>query len=118
MPIAASPRIKSIQRWALTMLVLSGIINYVDRATLAVANGLIQHDLNISVADMGLLLSAFLWAYAFSQLPVGGLIDRLGPRLLLGCGLFAWSLAQVLGGVVGSLHQFLSARVLLGIGDA
>jgi MFS family permease len=118
MAITASPRIKSIQRWALSMLVLSGIINYVDRATLAVANGLIQHDLNISVADMGLLLSAFLWAYAFSQLPVGGLIDRLGPRLLLGCGLFAWSLAQVLGGVVGSLHQFIGARVLLGIGEA
>ena len=115
---AASPRIKSIQRWALSLLVLSGVINYVDRATLSVANLFIQHDLHISVSSMGVLLSAFLWAYAFAQLPVGGLIDRLGPRLLLGLGMFLWSLAQVLGGVVGSFHEFILARVLLGIGEA
>jgi len=42
----------------------------------------------------------------------------LGPRLLLGLGMFLWSLAQVLGGVVGSFHQFIGARVLLGIGEA
>lgn len=114
----ASPRIKSIQRWALSLLVIGGVVNYVDRATLAVANTFIQHDLGISVSEMGVLLSAFLWAYAFSQLPVGGLIDRLGPRLLLGLGMFLWSLAQVLGGVIGSFHQFIGARVLLGIGEA
>jgi sugar phosphate permease len=114
----ASPRIKSIQRWALSLLVIGGVVNYVDRATLAVGNTYIQHDLGISVGEMGVLLSAFLWAYAFSQLPVGGLIDRLGPRLLLGLGMFLWSLAQVLGGVVGSFHQFIGARVLLGIGEA
>jgi len=114
----ASPRIKSIQRWALSLLVIGGVVNYVDRATLAVANISIQHDLGISVGDMGLLLSAFLWAYAFSQLPVGGLIDRLGPRLLLGVGMFLWSLAQVLGGLVGSLNQFIVVRALLGIGEA
>lgn len=114
----ASPRITSIQRWALSLLVIGGVINYVDRATLAVANISIQHDLGISVGHMGLLLSAFLWAYAFSQLPVGALIDRLGPRLLLGFGMFLWSLAQVLGGLVGSLHQFIAVRALLGIGEA
>jgi sugar phosphate permease len=114
----ASPRIKSIQRWALSLLVIGGVVSYVDRATLAVANTFIQHDLGISVSEMGVLLSAFLWAYAFSQLPVGGLIDRLGPRLLLGIGMFLWSLAQILGGVIGSFHQFIGARVLLGIGEA
>jgi hypothetical protein len=37
-------------------------INYIDRATLAVANLLIRQDLGLSIADMGYLLSAFLWA--------------------------------------------------------
>ena len=32
--------------------------------------------------------------------------------------MFLWSLAQVLGGVVGSFSQFIGARVLLGIGEA
>ena len=111
-------RIVSIQRWAVTLLVVGGALNYVDRATLSVANKLIQDDLGIPVAKMGLLLSAFLWAYAIAQLPVGGLIDRFGPRRLLGLGLFSWSVAQAAGGLVTSFGAFIAARFALGVGEA
>lgn len=113
-----TPRIVSIQRWSIALLVAGGALNYVDRATLSVANKLIQDELGIPVAQMGLLLSAFLWAYAFSQLPIGGLIDRYGPRRLLGLGLFGWSAAQAAGGFVSSFGSFIAARVALGIGEA
>jgi sugar phosphate permease len=116
--LTATPRVKSIQRAALAMLVVAGVINYVDRATLAVANLLIRDDLHLSIADMGYLLSAFLWAYAFAQLPTGAMVDKLGPRLLLTCGLTLWSFAQLLGGLVQSFGQFFGARVLLGVGEA
>src|SRR5579875_3740054 len=66
-PIPA--RIRSRQRSALIMLVLAGTLNYLDRSTLSIANPLIRHELGLSIADMGLLLSAFLWAYAFSLPP-------------------------------------------------
>jgi sugar phosphate permease len=118
MTTSATPRVKRIQRVALALLVLSGVVNYIDRATLAVGNQLIRHDLNLSVAQMGFLLSAFLWAYAFAQLPTGALVDRLGPRLLLTIGLSTWSLAQAMGGLVTSFSQFIGARILLGIGEA
>jgi sugar phosphate permease len=117
-PLLATPRVRGIQRTALAMLVLGGAVNYIDRATLAVANPLIRADLHLSIADMGYLLSAFLWAYAFSQLPTGAMVDKLGPRILLSLGLALWSLAQVLGGLVQSFGQFFGARVLLGIGEA
>src|SRR3954466_5031312 len=97
---------------------LSGTINYLDRATPAVANPLIREDLGLNVAEMGLLLSAFLWAYAFSQLPAGALVDRVGPRRLLGIGLTLWSLAQAAAGLVTSVFHFAIARVLLGIGES
>ncbi len=113
-----SPRIKSIQRRAIALLIAGGALNYVDRATLSVANKLIQEELHIPVAQMGLLLSAFLWAYAFSQLPIGALIDRYGPRRLLGLGLFFWSLAQAAGGIVTGFFPFMAARFALGIGEA
>jgi MFS family permease len=93
--VVASPRLKVIQRGTLAMLVVSIAISTIDRAALAVANPLIRHDLGLSIAEMGMLLSAFLWAYAFSQLPIGALIDRFGPRWLLGCGLAVWSSAQL-----------------------
>ena len=100
------------------MLVMAGVINYIDRATLSVANPLIRHDLGLSIADMGYLLSAFLWAYAFAQLPTGAMVDRLGPRLLLTLGLGLWSLAQLLGGLVRGFGEFFGARLLLGVGEA
>src|ERR1700709_1879657 len=98
----ASARIKRIQRNSIGLITLGCALNYVDRSTLAIANPLIRHDLGLSIAEMGLLLSAFLWAYAAFQLPAGALVDRLGPRRLLGAGIFVWSLAQALGGLVGN----------------
>ncbi len=111
-------RILSIQRWAIALLVAGGALNYVDRATLSVANGAIQTDLGIPVAKMGLLLSAFLWAYAIAQLPVGALIDRYGPRRTLGLGLLGWSVAQAAGGLVTGFWVFIAARFALGVGEA
>ena len=116
--LSATPRVRMVQRTALIMLALASMINIIDRATLAVANPLIRQDLGLSIADMGYLLSAFLWAYAFAQLPTGAMVDKLGPRVLLTLGLSLWSCAQVLGGLVQGFGQFVSARILLGIGEA
>ena len=91
------PRILRRQTLALVLLVASGVINYLDRATLAVANEYIRADLGLSLGEMGLLLSAFSWSYAWCQLPVGALVDKVGPRWLLGIGMVVWSVAQAAG---------------------
>lgn len=116
--LTATRRIKRTQRVALVLLLLGGIVAYIDRATLAIANPLIRKDLGLSIADMGLLLSAFLWAYAFAQLPAGAFVDGIRPRRALGIGLAIWSIAQMLGGMVGSFFQFVLARLLLGLGES
>jgi MFS family permease len=115
---SASPRVKTIQRRAIGLITLGCALNYMDRSTLAVANPLIRHDLGFSIAEMGLLLSAFLWAYAAFQLPAGALVDRLGPRRLLAAGMFVWSLAQATGGLVTGFWGFVGARVFLGLGES
>ena len=114
----ATARLRAIQRTALALVVLGGVVNYIDRATLAVGNPLIRAELGLTAGDMGLLLSAFLWAYAFAQLPAGALVDRLGPRRLLTLGMTLWSVAQVLGGMVRGFGEFFAARMLLGVGEA
>ena len=115
---ATTTRVRRIQRTALALLVLSGAVNTIDRAALSIANPLIRRDLGLSLSQMGLLLSAFLWAYAVAQLPVGPLIDRLGPRRLLAAGLAVWSCAQLACGLVTGTAQFFVARVVLGFGEA
>jgi len=112
------PRIRHRQTIALVLLVLTGVINYLDRATLAVANEYIRADLGLSLGQMGLLLSAFSWSYALCQLPVGALVDKIGPRWLLGAGLVIWSVAQAAGGLAASFGWFVVARIVLGIGEA
>lgn len=117
-PLAPSARIRRRQTLALVMLVVCGVINYLDRATLAVANEYIRADLGLSLGQMGVLLSAFSWSYALCQLPVGALVDRIGPRYLLGAGLVVWSLAQAAGGLASTFGWFVLARIVLGIGEA
>jgi len=107
-----------MQKSALTLLVFAGTLNYFDRSALAIANPLIREELGLSLSQMGLLLSAFLWAYAFAQLPGGALVDRLGARRLLGAALAFWSIAQAAAGFVTNLGQFAIARAGLGLGEA
>ncbi len=103
---------------AVTLLVVAGCVNYLDRSAVAVGNPNIRADLHLSFSQMGLLLSAFAWAYGLAQIPAGLLIDRFGPRRALGAGLVVWSVAQMFAGFVGSLGQFIAARIALGLGES
>ena len=108
--------LKKYQRITVVFLLLIGIVNYLDRSALSIANTSIQRDMLISPSQMGILLSAFSVAYAFAQLPLGLIIDRLGSKIALGASLLAWSVAQSLCGLVNSFSGFMGLRVLLGIG--
>ena len=115
--IRPSRRLRQLQVTSLGLLVMSNLINMIDRSTLSIANPLIRHDLGISIGQMGLLLSSFLWAYAFCQLPVGFFVDRIGPRLLLGTAQIVWSAAQLFCGFAGGFAEFCALRMLLGAGN-
>ncbi|PKU22809.1 MFS transporter [Telmatospirillum siberiense] len=115
---AAPPRVRRAQILSLSLLILSGVVNYMDRGTLAVASQTVAKELGLSLGQMGLLLSAFSWSYALAQLPTGGLVDRVGPRRLLAVGLALWSVAQAAGGLAANFVQLITARVFLGIGEA
>ncbi len=113
----SSARLRSIQLGIVSQLAVIGMINYMDRATISIANPLIREDLGISLPQMGFLLSAFPLTYALAQLPLGLIIDRLGPRRLLGAGVTLWSLAQCVSGLATGMSQLWILRFLLGIGE-
>ncbi len=110
--------IKTYKTLTIFFLFLIGVVNYLDRSALSIANTTIQHDLAISPMQMGVMLSAFSVAYAFSQLPLGALIDKLGSKLALGGSLVVWSVAQAAFGLFSSYGHLVGLRVLLGIGEA
>ncbi len=102
----------------LGLLFAAGVVNFMDRTSLSVANNTIRGEMGLTATEMGWLLSAFSLAYGFAQLPLIGLLDRAGTRKVLGAGLVVWSSAQMLTGLVRGLPVFLALRVLLGVGEA
>ncbi|WP_300732699.1 MFS transporter [Pseudomonas sp.] len=116
---AVSPNpYKKYQVITVSLLLVIGIINYVDRSALSIANTSIQRDMGITPSEMGILLSAFSLAYALAQLPLGVIIDRLGSKISLGAALLGWSVAQTASGLINSFSSFIGLRILLGIGEA
>lgn len=114
----AARSLRTHQTLTLALLFLAGLVNFFDRSSLSIANTTVRGDLHLNATEMGWLLSAFSLAYGFAQLPLIGLLDRAGTRVVLGSGLLLWSLAQLLTSFVAGLPSFLALRVLLGIGEA
>jgi MFS family permease len=116
-----APRSGSMRRmqWTAVILCAAAIaINYLDRSTIAIANPQIRAEFHLSAAEFGALQSAWSLSFAVAQLPVGLLIDRLGPGLLLGISLILWSLAVAAGGVTVSYRQLFAARTALGVAES
>ncbi|WP_276643184.1 MFS transporter [Siccibacter turicensis] len=116
--MAKPSRIKKIEAVTLILLFLAGIVNFLDRSSLSVASEAIRGELGLSATEFGVLLSAFSLSYGLAQLPSGMLLDRIGPRIVLGAGLIFWSLMQALTGLVNSFSHFILLRIGLGIGEA
>jgi len=107
------------QRWTMIVLCfLATTINYVDRATMSVAAPFMQHELGISPAVMGTLLSGFFWTYALMQVPGGWVVDRLGPRVTYAGAVLWWSCFTAATGLVSGAATIFGLRFGLGIGEA
>src|SRR5260221_746950 len=71
-------------RWVvLVLLCLMYLITYLDRVSLANTAPLISKEYGFSKVTMGIIFSAFIWAYALFQVPGGWMGDRFGPRRVL-----------------------------------
>jgi len=102
----------------LVLLFGAGTVNFLDRASLSIANTSVRADLHLTATQMGWLLSWFSLSYGFAQLPLMELLGRVGSRRSLGAGLFVWSTAQLLTGYVRGFAPFAFLRTLLGLGEA
>ena len=119
MTLSAKKRsLRGHQTVTLSLLFFAGVVNFLDRTSLSIANTTIRAEMHLSATDMGWLLSAFSLSYGIAQLPLIGWLDRAGTRSVLGAGLVLWSSAQMLTGLVRTLPAFLALRVLLGAGEA
>ena len=106
-------------RWIILFLIsLMYLICYMDRSNISVAQPEIGKAFGLDKAAMGLVLSAFTWAYAIGQIPAGFLGDRFGPKKVLTVIMAWWSVAAMMTGAALGFASLFSARLLLGFGEA
>ena len=102
----------------LTMLVILGMVTFLDRINISVAGSAIMHDLNLSPAEWGWVQSAFILSYGLMQIPMGALGDRFGHRNILAGIVLWWSAFTAFTGLAGGLMSLLAIRFMFGIGEA
>ena len=100
------------------LLALAVFINYVDRGNLATAAPLIKGELGLDATQIGLLISAFFWAYTPGLVLAGWLADRFNAYLTLAAGLALWSIATLVTGFASGFAALLLLRLVLGVGEA
>ena len=105
--------------YALSVLVVVYIINFVDRQLLTILAVDIKHDLGISDAQFGFLYgTAFGVFYALFGIPLGKLADRAVRTRVLAVGLALWSTMTALSGLSRGFWQLGFARIGVGVGEA
>ncbi len=104
--------------WLVAGLLFAGsLVNYVDRAALAVVKTKICEELDLTNTDYGLALDAFLVAYMILYVVGGRMADRLGYDRMFTVTIVFWSVASMAHGLVTGLLSLCLFRALLGIGE-
>lgn len=99
---------------------LAALMLYLDRICIAEIAKLDQFktDLKLSDHQVGVVLSAFFFAYAFAQVPAGWLSDRFGARKMLPIYIIIWSACTMLTGWASGFMMLMVARLLFGVSQA
>jgi MFS family permease len=87
-----------------------------------VTNAIIAPDLvsafKLDAEQLGMLGSAFFYTFALFQIPMGVLLDRVGPRKVITFFVLIGAAGAFVFACAGSYYTALAGRALLGIGMA
>ena len=94
------------------------LLNFIDRAALAISLPFISEEFSLTPELKGLLLGSFFWTYLLFQIPGGWLLDRFGPRKIVGFAGIIWGGFQLMGGLVTGGILLTASRLGLGAAEA
>ena len=115
-PSSLSPTYRS---YALALLVVVNVFNYLDRQILSILLESIKRDLQLSDTALGFLTGiAFALFYTFAGVPIARWADRGTRRTIMALGLAVWSGMTALTGLAQSFTQLALARIGVGVGEA
>ncbi|MEZ5553159.1 MAG: MFS transporter [Pseudomonadales bacterium] len=107
------------RNYALAVLFLGYVVNFVDRSILGILLEPIKLDLDLSDSQLGLLGGlAFALFYTTLGVPIAALADRTSRVRILSIAMIVWSAMTAVCGLAQSFMALLIARIGVGVGEA
>ena len=98
------------------LLLFAYLFSQFFRSFLTIIAGDLSRDLGFGPADLGWVGSAWFIAFAFSQFPVGYLLDTLGPRRTMGGLMLVGVAGALLFAVSPGFGVSVLAMAMIGVG--
>lgn len=109
----------SRRAWAVLLVATTAyIIGVLQRSSMGVAGVAATERFVVDATALSSLAVLQLLVYAVLQIPVGVLVDRFGPRVLIVTGALTMAAGQVAVALADELALAVLGRVLVGAGDA
>jgi len=119
MPAATdTPAAQRAARYALAILALINLFNYLDRWVVAAVVESLKKSLQLSDTQIGLLPTGFIVIYTLTSPLFGTFGDRNARPPLIALGVAVWSVATALGGFARGFTSLFIARSAVGVGEA
>lgn len=119
MSSAGKPTTPVHARYALAMLFVVAIFNYIDRSIVSILQEPLKRDLHLSDAQLGALTGlSFALFYTTLALPIARLADVTNRKRLIAVALTVWSGMTALSGLASNFLMLLGFRVGVALGEA
>ena len=116
---SASPVSRGARRYAMVILAIVYMFNFVDRQILAILLPQIRDEFATSDAYLGFLSgTAFALFYVTLGVPIAQYADRCNRRNLIAAAVAIWSAMTAVSGLAVNVWQLTAARIGVGIGEA
>ncbi|MEG1038734.1 MAG: MFS transporter [Pseudomonas sp.] len=115
----SSIRVTWRTHYALFVLAVIYIFNYIDRQLMAILIEPVKAEFGISDTGIGLLSGVtFAVFYTLFGFPLGRLSDRIGPKPVIAACCIAWSVMTMACGLATSFWLLVLARIGVAVGEA
>ncbi len=107
------------RRYAMVILAIVYMFNFVDRTILAILLPSIREEFGSSDAFLGFLTgTAFAIFYTILGIPIARYADRCNRRNLIAAAVAIWSFMTAVSGIAANVVHLTLARIGVGIGEA
>lgn len=107
----------NFRRVILIMLTLAMVINYMDRAALAIAMPFVTQDFHLTPEEKGMIFGSFSIGYALFNFIGGVLADKFGSKNVFTGAMSMWSIICGATAVCFNFWTLFIVRALFGAGE-